>query len=64
MSIHSVVIRADEAHTIEDLLDRFVRDTGVAEVFVIDRSGIVRHKISGAKSPAHYRELVLPLLRE
>ena len=45
MSIHSVVIRADEAHTIEDLLDRFVRDTGVAEVFVIDRSGqlLVRH---------------------
>ena len=31
--------------------------------FVIDREGILRHRITGAKGPAQYRELVLPLLR-
>jgi peroxiredoxin len=28
--------------------------------FVIDRDGILRHRISGAKGPTQYRELVLP----
>jgi cytochrome c biogenesis protein CcmG, thiol:disulfide interchange protein DsbE len=42
----------------------FARRYPTPTAFVIDRAGIVRHKISGAKSPAHYRELVLPLLRE
>jgi peroxiredoxin len=31
--------------------------------FIVDRDGILRHRITGAKSPSHYRELVLPLLR-
>ena len=31
--------------------------------FVVDREGILRHRITGAKGPAQYRELVLPLLR-
>jgi cytochrome c biogenesis protein CcmG, thiol:disulfide interchange protein DsbE len=32
--------------------------------FIVDRSGVVRHRVTGAKGPKHYRELVLPLLRE
>jgi len=32
--------------------------------FVIDRSGVVRHKQWGAKLPDFYREVVLPLLRD
>jgi cytochrome c biogenesis protein CcmG/thiol:disulfide interchange protein DsbE len=31
--------------------------------FVIDREGILRHRITGAKTPQHYREMLLPLLR-
>jgi len=31
--------------------------------FVIDRQGILRLKITGAKTPRHYREAILPLLR-
>jgi peroxiredoxin len=31
--------------------------------FIVDRDGILRHRITGAKGPSHYRELVLPLLR-
>jgi cytochrome c biogenesis protein CcmG, thiol:disulfide interchange protein DsbE len=31
--------------------------------FIIDRDGILRHRITGAKVPHHYQELVLPLLR-
>jgi peroxiredoxin len=30
--------------------------------FVVDRDGILRHRIDGGKIPSHYRELVLPLL--
>ena len=30
--------------------------------FIIDREGILRHRITGAKTPQHYRELILPLL--
>ena len=32
--------------------------------FIVDRNGVVRHRVTGAKGPTHYRELVLPLLRE
>jgi peroxiredoxin len=32
--------------------------------FVIDREGILRQRISGAKGPTQYRELVLPLIRQ
>ena len=32
--------------------------------FIVDRAGILRHRVTGAKTPQHYRELVLPLLRE
>jgi peroxiredoxin len=31
--------------------------------FIVDRDGILRHRITGAKGPTQYRELVLPLLR-
>jgi len=31
--------------------------------FIIDRDGILRHRITGAKTPQHYREVLLPLLR-
>ena len=30
--------------------------------FIVDRDGILRERITGGKTPAHYRELVLPLL--
>jgi peroxiredoxin len=31
--------------------------------FIVDRDGILRHRITGAKGPHHYRELILPLLQ-
>lgn len=31
--------------------------------FIVDRDGILRHRITGAKGPHHYQELVLPLLQ-
>ena len=31
--------------------------------FIVDRAGILRHRITGAKGPTQYQELVLPLLR-
>jgi peroxiredoxin len=31
--------------------------------FVVDRDGILRARIVGSKTPSHYRELILPLLR-
>ncbi len=30
--------------------------------FIVDRDGILRHRITGAKGPSQYQELVLPLL--
>lgn len=30
--------------------------------FIVGRDGILRERITGSKTPAHYRELVLPLL--
>jgi cytochrome c biogenesis protein CcmG, thiol:disulfide interchange protein DsbE len=32
--------------------------------FIFDRAGILRHRMWGAKSPAHYREWVEPLLAD
>jgi len=31
--------------------------------FIIDRDGILRHRITGAKTPRHYQEVILPLLQ-
>ena len=31
--------------------------------FIVDRDGILRHRITGAKGSGHYQDLVLPLLR-
>src|SRR5262245_10642214 len=31
--------------------------------FIVDREGILRHRITGAKNPHHYQEIVLPLLQ-
>jgi peroxiredoxin len=31
--------------------------------FIVDRDGILRLKITGAKTPRHYREVILPLIR-
>ena len=31
--------------------------------FIVDRDGILRGRITGSKTPAHYREMVLPLLQ-
>jgi cytochrome c biogenesis protein CcmG/thiol:disulfide interchange protein DsbE len=41
----------------------FARRYATPTAFVIDREGILRHRIVGAKGPKHYQELVLPLLR-
>ena len=45
MSVRDVVIQADAARVIEDILRRFVSEAEVADAFVIDRSGqlLVRH---------------------
>jgi predicted regulator of Ras-like GTPase activity (Roadblock/LC7/MglB family) len=39
VSVRDVVIQADEARAIEDILGRFVSETEVTDAFVIDRSG-------------------------
>jgi peroxiredoxin len=31
--------------------------------FIVDRDGILRERITGSKTPTHYREVLLPLLR-
>jgi peroxiredoxin len=41
----------------------FARRYPTPTAFIIDRDGILRHKITGAKTPAHYRELVQPLIQ-
>jgi peroxiredoxin len=40
----------------------FARRYPTPTAFIIDRSGILRHKLTGAKGPRHYQELVAPLL--
>jgi hypothetical protein len=42
----------------------FGRRYATPTAFVIDRAGILRHRIVGAKGPRHYQELVLPLLHQ
>jgi cytochrome c biogenesis protein CcmG, thiol:disulfide interchange protein DsbE len=41
----------------------YARGYPTPTAFIVDRDGILRHRITGAKSPHHYRELVLPLLQ-
>jgi predicted regulator of Ras-like GTPase activity (Roadblock/LC7/MglB family) len=50
MSVRDVVIEADQARTIEDILGRFVSETEVTHAFVIDRGGqlLVRYGREGA----------------
>jgi peroxiredoxin len=40
----------------------FARRYPTPTAFVVDRDGILRHKLTGAKAPRHYQELVAPLL--
>ncbi len=37
---------------------------GVPETFVIDKAGIIRHKITGALTPTHIRDEIIPLIKE
>ncbi len=37
---------------------------GVPETFVIDKTGIIRHKITGALTPTHIRDEIIPLIKE
>lgn len=52
--------------TLADTLQEngFARRYPTPTAFIVDRGGILRHRITGAKGPRHYRELVLPLLRQ
>jgi cytochrome c biogenesis protein CcmG/thiol:disulfide interchange protein DsbE len=36
---------------------------GVPETFVIDKNGVIRHKVIGPVSPSILRECVLPLVK-
>lgn len=40
----------------------FARRYPTPTAFLVDRDGILRHRLSGAKGPAFYQEHVLPLL--
>ncbi len=40
----------------------FARRYPTPTAFVIDRDGILRHRLTGAKTPRHYQEVILPLL--
>jgi thiol-disulfide isomerase/thioredoxin len=42
----------------------FARRYPTPTAFVVDREGILRHRITGAKGPRHYREMILPLIRK
>ncbi len=37
---------------------------GVPETFVIDKAGIIRHKITGALTPTNIRDEIIPLIKE
>ena len=41
----------------------FARRYPTPTAFIVDRDGVLRYRITGAKRPHHYREMVLPLLR-
>jgi len=40
----------------------FARRYPTPTAFIIDREGVLRNRITGAKRPHHYQELVIPLL--
>ena len=40
----------------------FARRYPTPTAFIIDRDGVLRNRITGAKRPHHYHELILPLL--
>jgi cytochrome c biogenesis protein CcmG/thiol:disulfide interchange protein DsbE len=42
----------------------FARRYPTPTAFVVDRNGILRHKLTGAKAPRHYQELIAPLLAD
>jgi peroxiredoxin len=42
----------------------FARRYPTPTAFIVDRDGVLRHKLTGAKGPRHYQELVAPLLSE
>ena len=37
---------------------------GVPETFVIDKAGIIRHKITGVLTPTNIRDEIIPLIKE
>ncbi len=37
---------------------------GVPETFVIDKAGIIRHKVTGALTPTNIRDEIIPLIKE
>ena len=42
----------------------FARRYPTPTAFIIDREGVLRSRITGAKRPHHYQELVIPLLSQ
>ena len=47
----------------DELTDNgFARRYPTPTAFIIDRDGVLRNRITGAKRPHHYQELVIPLL--
>jgi peroxiredoxin len=42
----------------------FERRYPTPTAFIVDRDGVLRHKITGGKTHHHYQEFVLPLLRQ
>lgn len=49
----------------DDLAENgFARRYPTPTAFIIDRDGVLRNRITGAKRPHHYQELVLPLLNQ
>ena len=47
----------------DDLIENgFARRYPTPTAFIIDREGVLRNRITGAKRPHHYQELVIPLL--
>jgi peroxiredoxin len=62
------VERILSSHHLRGVMVDDLRESGYAlryptpTAFIIDRDGILRHRVTGAKTPRHYEELVLPLL--
>jgi cytochrome c biogenesis protein CcmG, thiol:disulfide interchange protein DsbE len=50
---------------VSDLQDSgFEKKYPTPTCFVFDKQGVLRHKLTGAKSPRFYREVIVPLLKE